>query len=326
MKIISSDLFWKRGWIPVGASIVIIWVSLIPLPALPEIKFIPADKLGHLLAFFILSLLYLWAFDNQKGIDKLNYHKGKVTFLITMIIGAMIEFLQHYLPINRYGDWFDFFFDIGGIIIAIIIYPMLKQKFLKRYGLVLILFIAVQVNGQNAYNDAIAYQKHLSGEYADSATSPLNEEDLAKFKTLDFFPVDATFRIEAILIKEENKEFFQMQTTTDRKPEYRVWATAIFNLQGNEYRLTIYQNKKSLEDPEYYDYLFLPFLDLTNGESSYGGGRYIDLKIPEENKVIIDFNKAYNPYCAYNHRYSCPIVPKENFLDLEVLAGVKKYK
>jgi len=203
---------------------------------------------------------------------------------------------------------------------------MFKQKILIRFGSIFILFIALQSNAQDAYQDAVEYQEKLSEEYADSATSPLKEEDLAKFKKLDFFAVDTTFRVVATLVKEKDQAFFEMQTTTDRKPKYRVWATATFSLQGKEYRLNVYQNKKALGDPEYSDYLFLPFLDLTNGESSYGGGRYIDLRVPEENTVIIDFNKAYNPYCAYNHRYSCPIVPKENFLDLEVLAGVKKYK
>lgn len=326
MKIIRNGLFWKRGWLPVIASIAVVWVSLIPLPFLPEIKFIPVDKVGHLLAFFILALLYLWAFDSKEGFSKSGFSKNWITFIITAVIGAIIELLQHYLPINRYGDWFDFFFDIGGIIIAIIIYPMFKQKILVRFGLIFTFFIAIQTNAQNAYQDAVAYQENLSKEYADSATSPLKEEDLAKFEKLDFFPVDTTFRVEARLIQEENQDFFEMQTTTDRKPEYRVWATAIFSLHGKEYRLNVYQNKKALADSEYSDYLFLPFLDLTNGESSYGGGRYIDLRIPEDNAVIIDFNRAYNPYCAYNHRYSCPIVPKENFLDLEVLAGVKKYK
>jgi uncharacterized protein (DUF1684 family) len=71
--------------------------------------------------------------------------------------------------------------------------------------------------------------------------------------------------------------------------------------------------------------LFLPFLDNTNGDTTYGGGRYIDLRIPEGDTIEIDFNKAYNPYCAYNSRYSCPIVPRENYLDTNIEAGVKKF-
>ena len=75
---------------------------------------------------------------------------------------------------------------------------------------------------------------------------------------------------------------------------------------------------------EYKDYLFLPFTDLTNGTVTYGGGRYIGLRIPKSgNKIIIDFNQAYNPFCAYSGNYSCPIVPEENNLDVQVKAGVK---
>ena len=66
--------------------------------------------------------------------------------------------------------------------------------------------------------------------------------------------------------------------------------------------------------------------DSTNGEASYSGGRYVDMRIPSSSKVVLDFNKAYNPYCAYSGKYSCPLVPVENHLDLEIEAGVKAYK
>jgi uncharacterized protein (DUF1684 family) len=75
----------------------------------------------------------------------------------------------------------------------------------------------------------------------------------------------------------------------------------------------------------YVDYLFLPFSDATNGNETYSGGRYIDLRIPTSDSVLIDFNKAYNPYCAYNPKYSCPIVPKQNRLPIPVRAGVKAF-
>ncbi|HQA75421.1 DUF1684 domain-containing protein, partial [Flavobacterium sp.] len=77
---------------------------------------------------------------------------------------------------------------------------------------------------------------------------------------------------------------------------------------------------------DYEDYLFLPFSDVTNGKESYIGGRYIDMRIQKENIWTIDFNKAYNPYCAYNHNYSCPIVPLENDLEIAINAGVKKFQ
>jgi uncharacterized protein (DUF1684 family) len=74
------------------------------------------------------------------------------------------------------------------------------------------------------------------------------------------------------------------------------------------------------------DYLFLPFLDDTNGETTYGGGRYIDLRIPKGDSMEIDFNRAYNPYCVYNDKYSCPIVPRDNYIDLKVEAGLKMFE
>jgi uncharacterized protein (DUF1684 family) len=74
---------------------------------------------------------------------------------------------------------------------------------------------------------------------------------------------------------------------------------------------------------EYKKYLFIPFRDLTSGKESYGGGRYIDTEIPAGETLILDFNRAYNPYCAYSHRYSCPIPPEENTLKVEIRAGEK---
>ena len=88
-----------------------------------------------------------------------------------------------------------------------------------------------------------------------------------------------------------------------------------------EYQLKVYQNQLSAQENK--NDLLLPFIDNTNGFSTYGGGRYINLDIPKTNKLIIDFNKSYNPYCAYNDRYSCPLVPKDNYLPIDVKAGVK---
>ena len=76
----------------------------------------------------------------------------------------------------------------------------------------------------------------------------------------------------------------------------------------------------------YENYLFIPFRDITSGDETYGGGRYLDFRIPETDSVTIDFNLSYNPYCAYNHKYSCPIPPAENSLPVKILAGEKTYK
>ncbi|NNC85503.1 MAG: DUF1684 domain-containing protein, partial [Bacteroidia bacterium] len=119
---------------------------------------------------------------------------------------------------------------------------------------------------------------------------------------------------------------FEMKTSTARLPVYKTYAKLTFQLDGKDYQLFAYQNQKERdENDEYKDYLFIPFTDLTNGETSYGGGRYLDMKIPKTNEVELDFNTSYNPYCCYNDKYSCPIPPMENHLLIEINAGVKDY-
>ena len=123
-----------------------------------------------------------------------------------------------------------------------------------------------------------------------------------------------------------NTPYFEMKTTTNRVAKERVFGILSFTINGQLLKLNVYQSEPEIDSDADSDYLFLPFLDATNGETSYGGGRYIDLTIPTTDELIIDFNKAYNPYCAYNEKYSCPIVPRENYLALEIRAGVKRFK
>lgn len=175
------------------------------------------------------------------------------------------------------------------------------------------------------FKNAKKFQQKLNKEFASKEESPLTEEDLASFESLEFYPIDSSFIVTAALTFHEDSEPFAMKTTTDRLPVYKLYATARFEISGKNYELEIYQNEKLVLTPEYEDYLFLPFTDLTNGNGSYGGGRYIDLSLPEGDSIIIDFNQAYNPYCAYNDKYSCPIPPKSNDLNLAVTAGVKAF-
>lgn len=168
-----------------------------------------------------------------------------------------------------------------------------------------------------------AYRAKLNREYADTATSPLPPAKAARFDSLPFYPVDTTYYLKAHLERVDSARPFAMKTTTGRKARYRVFGYATFRLNGKMHRLAVYQNLRLLRMKKYKDYLFLPFTDRTNGESTYAGGRYIELSIPENDTLIIDFNKAYNPYCAYNARYSCPIPPRENHLKTAVKAGVR---
>ena len=169
------------------------------------------------------------------------------------------------------------------------------------------------------------FQKDLNTEYANADTSPLTAEDLAKFKTLDFYPVNEKAFVVARFIRTAEEKPFQMKTSTSRRPVYIKYGEARFQLDGKEFKLNLYRDIELSKKTEYKNYLFLPFSDLTSGKESYIGGRYIDLKIPSGNTIVIDFNQSYNPYCAYNHQYSCPKVPLENDLAVEIKAGVKKF-
>ena len=181
--------------------------------------------------------------------------------------------------------------------------------------------------GQDKFDvSAVAkFQTELNAEYADPKTSPLTVEDLAEFKTLDFYPIDSNFFVTATFVRTENEKPFEMKTTTDRKPVYVKYGELYFTIKGSNFKLNVYKNIELSKKEEYKDYLFLPFSDLTSGKESYIGGKYIDLRIPKGDTIVIDFNTSYNPYCAYNHKYSCPKVPLENDLDIEIKAGVKKF-
>ena len=169
------------------------------------------------------------------------------------------------------------------------------------------------------------FQQTINAEYADSKTSPLMTSDLKTFKSLDFYPVNGKYFVNAKLVKAKNEKAFEMKTSTSRKPKYIKYGTVYFTIDGKSLQLNVYQDVELSKSDKYKDHLFLPFSDKTCGKESYIGGRYIDLKIPKNDTIVIDFNQSYNPYCAYNHKYSCPIVPLENDLDIEIKAGVKNF-
>jgi len=174
--------------------------------------------------------------------------------------------------------------------------------------------------------NAVKYQKQLNKEYANPKESPLTKKDLKTFKSLDFYPVSMDYCVEAKFVRTPNEKPFEMTTTTSRKPMYVKYGEVTFELQGKKCKLDVFQSLDLIKQEEYKDALFLPFTDYTSGNGSYGGGRYIDLKQPKGTTMVIDFNTAYNPYCAYNHAYSCPVPPAQNDLKVEVKAGVKEYK
>ncbi|WP_276169104.1 DUF1684 domain-containing protein [Zobellia alginiliquefaciens] len=175
-------------------------------------------------------------------------------------------------------------------------------------------------------NEIKEFQKELNTEFKNPDKSPLSKKERKRFTGHDFYPIKETFRVEAKFTRILDPLPFQMKTTTNRAPTYEKYGEIFFEIEEKPYKLTIYQSHRLRKTEEFKDYLFLPFTDQTNGKETYGGGRYIDLKIPDSDKIVIDFNKAYNPYCAYNNYSSCPIPPKENDLQLKIEAGVKAVK
>ena len=198
---------------------------------------------------------------------------------------------------------------------------------MNRYLLVLFsLLLFLNCENKKRYDKNLTpFQKEMNEFFKDASISPLKEKDLKTFKGLDFFVFDSSYVVNAALTRTPDEKSFKMKTTTDKLPEYVKYGIVTFDLFGKSYSLNIYKNLEGINKEGYRDYLFLPFLDDTNGFESYGGGRYIDLDVTEEDNFVIDFNSAYNPYCVYDEKYSCPIVPRENYLPLEINAGVKAF-
>lgn len=167
-------------------------------------------------------------------------------------------------------------------------------------------------------------QNELNEEFTNPGTTILEPEVFKNFKGLDFYPIDLKYTVTATFVRTPNEKPFLMPTSTDRLPEYQKYGELHFQLEGRDLVLDVFQDTSPTEG--YEDYLFLPFTDWTSGDGSYGGGRYLDLFIPETDTLVLDFNASYNPYCAYNEKYSCPIPPKQNDLPIRIEAGVKDFK
>jgi uncharacterized protein (DUF1684 family) len=185
-------------------------------------------------------------------------------------------------------------------------------------------------NGGNNLNKSYMKQvkKHRKKQdriFKNPETSPLKEK-AAGFSHLNYFPIDPGYRVEATFTRTpDSKEFAMPTSDPNRKKRFVKYGTLSFELDGKPYKLAVYKSLRTTSLNQE-DYLFLPFKDHTNGNSTYGGGRYLDMDMPKGDKIILDFNYCYNPYCAYSDGWSCPIPPEENHLEVEINAGVKKYE
>ena len=173
------------------------------------------------------------------------------------------------------------------------------------------------------YEDSIRQLRVLHfAALTDPSKNILTDEEIAQFEGLDYFLIDTNYIVKATFIRKKEKKF-NLPTTTSQTPVYRQFGIVKFELNGAQHELKVYQNLELRKNPDFKNYLFLPFRDSTSGNESYGGGRYLDLIIPNKENIKLDFNFAYNPYCVYSYRYSCPIPPEENTLKTSIKAGEK---
>ncbi|MDN5422410.1 MAG: DUF1684 domain-containing protein [Chryseobacterium sp.] len=185
------------------------------------------------------------------------------------------------------------------------------------------LFILAQKGASKESKEIRKFQKELDAEYLNPKETPLRGDNFTNFKKHPFFPVNLKYRVTAKFSKTENPQPFELPTSSGKTKPYREYGKATFELDGKPYTVTLYQSLDLIKQDKYKDHLFLPFRDATNEKETYGGGKYMDLKIPKGNTIVLDFNQSYQPYCAYNaYDYNCPVVPEENKLPIEIRAGV----
>jgi uncharacterized protein (DUF1684 family) len=171
-----------------------------------------------------------------------------------------------------------------------------------------------------------AFRKEKDASFKEEGTSPLlTRKERKKFEHLNYFPVDETYKVMAAYVREAQEDTVEFVTSSGSVKLYAKVAELQFTLQGKTLTLPAYQGIELRKNKEYEKYLFVPFTDATSGDQSYGGGRYLDLELPEGDSLKVDFNYAYNPYCAYSDGYSCPIPKRESRLAISVLAGEKVY-
>jgi len=190
------------------------------------------------------------------------------------------------------------------------------------FSMTLLLTVCItNLFAQSSYNDSL--QTYLDHYVKGHEVVQGNDK-----KYLQFYPINESFRVIAGFEKAKGNKWFSMETSAHLKQTYRVYGTVSFTIHDTLVTADIYQSQDLLGNPKYKDYLALMFTDKTTGDQTYHAGRYIDLAIGDINdgKVVIDFNKAYNPYCAYvKGKYSCPIPPRENYLPVAIEAGEKNF-
>lgn len=150
--------------------------------------------------------------------------------------------------------------------------------------------------------------------YAHHPQSPLTPAQKQRFTGLNYFPENPDLRLEVDVEISPTSESVSIQTTGGQPQTYQRFGKFTFSVDGQSAELTIYKNQHGY---------FLPFVDNLAGKETYPAGRYLEPEKLPNGKFLVDFNLAYNPYCAYNEQWSCPITPAENRLKVAIRAGEK---
>lgn len=189
----------------------------------------------------------------------------------------------------------------------------------------LLLFIPLGLKAQSYTQQIDAYRAELRTKFEKDDFGPIKKENVVY---LDYFKANSTYKVKAKVEPLFGAKTFRIPTYDGTSNEYKRYAFVHFELLGQQHTLTLYQSAALFQNPQYKDYLFLPFLDNSNGDETYAGGRYLELDASKikDGEIEIDFNKSYNPYCAYSSGYRCPQPPSENQLSIAIEAGEKVYK
>ena len=199
------------------------------------------------------------------------------------------------------------------------------MNFLQKSWYLILFFCAQSANAQSYYEHLEQFREKYINNFLTDEHSPLNKKDI---KHLDFYAIDSTYSVKGNISLTPDAIPFDMATSLGIVKRYVQYGIITFQLSDSTFALSIYQSIKLREQEEYKDYLFVPFNDNTNYTETYGGGRYMDFRKTDivDGNIVIDFNKAYNPYCAYAAGYACPVPPAENKLNTYIKAGEKQYK
>lgn len=192
------------------------------------------------------------------------------------------------------------------------------------FALLTVVFLSCTSKEEKEYVFSVTQERSIKNNEFVADGSPLENADLGVFSGLKYFPVNMDFKFSGLLEPFQKPESVLLEQGDTVKRMLR-YGKAVFNIRGDEVKLTIYKSMANPFAKEGDNELFVPFFDETNGLETYEGGRYIYPELQGDGTLIIDFNKASNPYCAYNHAYNCVVPPFENSVPFKINAGEKSY-